>query len=503
MPAGLTLPCHARTVARRTMKIFPETAEGRLALGIAALLAAACVLALVLACPPRPLPATAPVTEFSAERAFRHVQVIAQTPRPAGTAASAAARAYILEQFQKLDIPAEIVTARSVDGHSASEIHNVLARLPGRVNTRAFALTGHYDSVRYGPGAADDGAAVAALLETARALRFGPALSNDVIFVFTDAEEGGLLGAKAFAQHPWAGDIGVLLGLEARGTSGGALMFETSSSNGWLIAELARAKVGAFASSLASSIYEGMPFNGDFSWLKQHGQQGFHVAFINDFAWYHTRNDRPENLSLASLQHHGNYALGLARHFGNLPLDRVTAPDAVYFNTLGPQLVHYPKSWSAPLAIAVGALLLLTLLVGLFRRRMSLPGLLAGAAAFIGCTLAASLVTLLLLAVVFSPADLLAFHRSGMRDLSDLRALYHNDLYGLAFALGALGIFCAVLNLARRRIGRLNLAGGALIWWGLLLWLMQTWLPGGSYFATWPTLFGTVRSEERRVGKEC
>lgn len=475
------------------MRLSPEAAEGRLALGVAALLAAVCVLVLVLACPPKPLPVTAPATEFSAERAVRHVQVIAQTPRPAGTAASAAARGYILGQLQQLGIPAEIVTSRSADGHSASEIRNVLARLPGRANTRAFALTGHYDSVRYGPGAADDGAAVAALLETARALRSGPPLSNDVIFVFTDAEEGGLLGAKAFARHPWAGEIGVLLGFESRGTSGGSLMFETSSSNGWLIAELARARVGALASSLFSSIYESMPFNGDFSWLKRHGQQGFHAAFINDFAWYHTRNDRPEHLSLASLQHHGNYALGLARHFGNRPLDRVTAPDAVYFNTIGTQLVHYPKSWSAPLAIAVGGLLLFTLLLGLFRKRISLLGLFAGVAAWLGCALAASLVTLLLLAAVFGPGDLLAFYRSGMRDLHDLRPLYHNDLYGLAFALGALGILGALFNLARRRIGLLNLAGGALVWWWVLLGLLQMWLPGGSYFATWPTFCGALQ----------
>jgi len=475
------------------MKIFPEAAEGRLALGVNAPMVGACVLALALSSPPRPLPATAPATEFSAERAFRHVQVIAQSPRPAGTAASAAARVCVLAQFQKLDIPAEIVTVRSADRHNASEVHNVLARLPGQINTRAFALMGYYDSVRYGPGAADNGASVAALLETARALRAGPPLSNDVLFVFTDGEESGLLGAKAFAQHPWAGETGVLLGLESRGTSGGSLMFETSSSNGWLIAELARARVGAFASSLAGSIYERLPFSGDFSWLKRHGQHGLHVSFLNDFAWYHTRNDRPEHLSLASLQHHGNYALGLARHFGNLPLYRVTAPDAVYFNPIGPRLVHYPKSWSAPRAIAVGGLTLLMLLLGVCRRRVNLPGFLAGAVVFLGGALAASLVTLLLLALVFGPANLLVFYRSGLTELRDLRPLYHNDLCGLSFAMGALGIFSALFSLVRGRIGTLNLAAGALAWWGVVLWLLQTWLPGGSYFATWPTLFGALQ----------
>lgn len=104
-----------------------EAGEAKSALGVTALLVAAVGLALALSSPPTPLPATAPATEFSAERAYSHVQVIAQTPRPAGTPASAAARAYLLEQLQKLDIPAEIVTVRSADGHSASEIHNVLA----------------------------------------------------------------------------------------------------------------------------------------------------------------------------------------------------------------------------------------------------------------------------------------------------------------------------------------------------------------------------------------
>ena len=49
----------------------------------------------------------------------------------------------------------------------------------------------HYDSVPFGPGAADDGAGVVTLLETARALKAGPPLKNDVIFLFTDGEEAG------------------------------------------------------------------------------------------------------------------------------------------------------------------------------------------------------------------------------------------------------------------------------------------------------------------------
>jgi len=104
------------------------------------------------------------------------------------------------------------------------------------------ALVCHHDSVPTGPGASDDGAGVAALLEAARALKAGPALQNDVILLFTDGEEAGLDGARAFAAGcPWLKDIGLVLNFEARGVSGPVFMFETSVGNGPIIREFARA----------------------------------------------------------------------------------------------------------------------------------------------------------------------------------------------------------------------------------------------------------------------
>jgi len=102
-------------------------------------------------------------------------------------------------------------------------------------------LVAHYDTVSRSPGAADDGAAVAALLETLRALNAGPPLRNDLIVLITDGEEPGMLGARAFvAEHPWLRDVGVVCNFEARGTRGPSIMFETSSDNGRLIREFAR-----------------------------------------------------------------------------------------------------------------------------------------------------------------------------------------------------------------------------------------------------------------------
>jgi Peptidase family M28 len=111
-----------------------------------------------------------------------------------------------------------------------------MARIPGVRGTNqpasAVALVCHYDSVPTGPGASDDGAAVAAVLETARARKAGPALRNDVMLLLTDGEEvpGALPGAEAFAKDcPWMKDIGCVLNFDARGVSGPVLMYETST----------------------------------------------------------------------------------------------------------------------------------------------------------------------------------------------------------------------------------------------------------------------------------
>jgi hypothetical protein len=67
----------------------------------------------------------------------------------------------------------------------------------------AVLVMSHYDSVHNSPGAADDSLGAAAALEIARALKAGPQPARDVIFLFTDGEEAGLLGAEAFfARDP-------------------------------------------------------------------------------------------------------------------------------------------------------------------------------------------------------------------------------------------------------------------------------------------------------------
>jgi len=284
---------------------FTATLISWLGLGLVAF------LAIWLQQPPAALPATAAAAEFSAERAFQHVEAIARSPRPIGSANHAAARDYIFQQLRAFGLEPEIQKTTAVNSTAAplffaATIQNIVARKKGASDGRAVVLVAHYDSVSTGPGANDDGAGVATLLETARALSMsGQQLRNDVIFLFTDSEETGLLGARAFlAEHPWAKEVEVALNFEARGNGGPVIMFETSSQNGALIRALAKATSYPLANSLSYEIYKRLPNSTDMTVFKTAGLPGMNFAYINGLTHYHTQLDNLENLDARTLQHH-------------------------------------------------------------------------------------------------------------------------------------------------------------------------------------------------------
>src|SRR5262249_55859943 len=173
--------------------------------------------------PPTALQADAPQTAFSAERAMKHVRAIAQQPHPVGSAEHDRVRDYLIAQLRILGLEPQVQLTTGVGTRyaDAGRVQNILARMPGTQSGGAsVVLVAHYDSVEAGPGAGDDGAGIAAILETIRALRAGSSLMHDIIVLFTDGEESDLLGAAAFVrEHPWAKDIAMVLNFEARGTT--------------------------------------------------------------------------------------------------------------------------------------------------------------------------------------------------------------------------------------------------------------------------------------------
>ena len=72
-------------------------------IGVALGLLLLCTLSILrVARPPRAVPATAPDTAFSADRAMRHVEQIAERPHPMGTADHDRVRDYIVDQILSL-----------------------------------------------------------------------------------------------------------------------------------------------------------------------------------------------------------------------------------------------------------------------------------------------------------------------------------------------------------------------------------------------------------------
>ncbi|MEI7948425.1 MAG: M28 family metallopeptidase [bacterium] len=82
------------------------------------------------------------------------------------------------------------------------ELRNVVALLPGTnpVPREVLMVGAHYDSVKKSPGATDNGAGVAIVLEQARVLR-DKQFPYDIKFAFWNAEETGGKGSKEYVKE--------------------------------------------------------------------------------------------------------------------------------------------------------------------------------------------------------------------------------------------------------------------------------------------------------------
>ena len=217
-----------------------------------------------------------------------------------------------------------------------ANVENVIAEIPGEIREPAIALAAHYDSVPAGPGAADDGAGVAAMLEIARALRASDPLPRSVILIFTDGEEMGLLGARWLVKDSeLVRRLGVVVNLEGRGVSGPSLMFETSTPNDGLVTAFARATVRPVTSSAFYAVYKQLPNDTDLTIFRRAGIAGVNFAFIGGTAHYHTPTDDLAHLSRASLQHQGEQALSLVRELAGSSALPPLRHSAVFFDWFG------------------------------------------------------------------------------------------------------------------------------------------------------------------------
>ena len=209
----------------------------------------------------------------------------------------------------------EVVSAR--EPRVAGVVHNVSAACRAAIRRAPCCWWRTTTRCPPPPARPTTASGVAALLETARALRSGPPPRNDVIFLFTDGEERGLLGAQAFLRDdPWAYAAGVVLNFDSPGSSSPALMYETSPGNGLLVSHYLAAG-HAYGSSLMYEVSRRQPVVSDFRPFVARGIPGMTFGMLDGPAYDHTAYDSIGSFSEAGLQHEGDTALALARRFGD------------------------------------------------------------------------------------------------------------------------------------------------------------------------------------------
>lgn len=318
--------------------------------------------------PPAPRPADANPTEFSANRALAILTRILgdQSPHPTGTAANHAVRDRILIELRTIGVEPEL-RSRFVCGNfgTCATVENIIVRLrhhnsdatndSGGVSRGSLLLASHYDSVPAGPGASDDGHAVAASIEIARILKDAPTRHRDVWILIGDGEEMGLLGAEAFSREPEYAGVERVINLEARGTTGNGELFETHDGNESVIDALKGVLPHPNASSINYEVYTRLPNNTDFSVFKRDGREGVNYAFIGGVARYHTPLDSLEYVDLRSVQDQGENALASIRAFDT----RETWPrssNQVFFDIWGRFLVGWSMRINTALVIITAAL---------------------------------------------------------------------------------------------------------------------------------------------------
>lgn len=432
------------------------------------------------------------LSDFSTKRALNQVEAISKQPHFVGSANHEVVANYLVKELTKLGLETSIQEGYTLsDWGNLVQSKNILARIKGTSNAKALLLLSHYDSAphSYSPGASDAGSGVATILESVHAFLYNKTPhKNDIIILFSDAEELGLNGAALFVtQHQWAKEIGLVLNFEARGSSGPSYMLmETNKGNAGLVKEFASAKATfPVSNSLMYSIYKMLPNDTDLTVFREQGNiQGYNFAFIDDHFNYHTSQDDIHHLNKNTLAHQGSYLMPLLNYFSNTDLKNTTkaSEDYVYF-TIPYTFISYPFSWVLPMVIIALALFIFLLFLGKAKRILSFREIGKGFIPLLGSLFAAGLITL------FGWKGLLMAYPQYNDLLNGFT--YNGHAYIAAFVLLSVAISMVFYHLLSERKVTINHYAAPLFLWIIINGILAFVLPGAGFLII-PVYFGLL-----------
>ena len=282
-----------------------------------------------------PSPKPADADGFSSARVVKDIEVISREHHSvAHPKERAKVREYLVERLRTMGADTvmqfeydSLVGPQNKHVTYTFDAVNVLAEFAPAVpsgDDTYLMMIAHYDSRYSQPmpkqdtvwsyGAADDGYGVGVILEmVSQALKRHDDWKQGIKVLFTDAEEVGMMGMKAaWADNKELFDnVGLILNVEARGTYGPALLFETCAGNEKVMKLYADAAKFPYTYSLTTVVYGFMPNFTDFTILKDE-MPGMNFSSIADINHYHTDLDNFSNISEKTIQHYGEQILPVA-----------------------------------------------------------------------------------------------------------------------------------------------------------------------------------------------
>jgi hypothetical protein len=306
--------------------------------------------------------------QFDTARAIERLgKVLDGTPHPVDSTALDETRTRLLREITALGYTPEIRVHKACQSMGEGAIRcafvqNVFFRA-GSGEGPALVLAAHYDSVEASPGFGDDGIGMAVWLEVAHLLK-QESPQKPVVFLLTDGEETGLLGAQAFVDNreSYGFEVGRIINLEARGVRGPAMMFETGHPNANVVSDWAKSGARPFSNSMMTAVYELLPNSTDLTVFLRAGMNGVNIAISDGLDFYHTTRDDLAMLDRASVQHMGDQALGATRAFIAADWNNdATSGEIVYSDIASRVFVTLPQVFALVLlglCFAVSAMLL-------------------------------------------------------------------------------------------------------------------------------------------------
>ncbi|SFD36304.1 M20/M25/M40 family metallo-hydrolase [Clostridium uliginosum] len=354
---------------------------------------AVCILSILLGCITMHYPNTKEnSTNFSYTRAKEDLKVITKEPHSTVHHQEALkdVRQYIVKELEELNMNPEIFSYKDVenDKGEVADLNNIYGKIDGKNGEDGsyILLVAHYDSAGTNPqndegysyGASDDGYGVVTILETLRNIRdSGKTLENGIKVLITDGEEMHLIGSREEFNNNFSlyKNVSYVINLEARGTSGSVIMFQTSEKNDRVLNLYKNANYPV-TSSLITDLYKESG-RSDFLNIKNRGLAGINFTTLDNVEYYHTPEDSYKNISDKSLKHYGDQVLPIVEEF--IYSDKYNdldyfkqGNDSIFFMILPNVILDYSVTLGRILAIII----IIAVIVTMIHNRDKIKGIL-------------------------------------------------------------------------------------------------------------------------------